>query len=132
MLSGFLAGALGLFGGAQRWINAETGKAVCIAIVSVSVLLGCVLIFRAGGTGREATVNWRWLQRITAANLKTAERQAADQKAIAEASSAAEIKALAELRAALESKADLERELAKLKDNPIVYTRDERRRLFAR
>lgn len=132
MLSGLVAGAFGLFGGAKRWLNGEAGKALGFAIVAVCVLAGCVLLYGAGGAGREAKVNWRWLQQITAINRDRALKDAANQREIAEASSEAERKALAELRAALESKADLERELAKLKDNPVVYTRDERRRLFAR
>ena len=123
-LAWWAAKLTGIRSGAGRWLNAETAKALSIAIVATAVLLGCVMLFRAGGSGREAKVNWRWLQQITALNLKRAKKQAADNAAMAQATDAERARIAADHRLTIEHVAALERQLAAYKDNPVAYPRD--------
>lgn len=125
------AGVVAGFRGAGRWLNAEAGKALMVAIVAVAVLIGAVMIYGAGGSATEAKVNWRWLQQVANANRVKAERRAADMAAMAEKSAEAQQRAERERDAALERATALERDLAALgAADAIVISRDERRRLF--
>jgi uncharacterized protein HemX len=125
------AGLMAALAGARRWLNAEAGKALMVAIVAVAVLIGAVMIYGAGGSATEAKVNWRWLQQITNANRLKAERRAADMAARAEKSAEAQQRAERERDAALERATALERDLAALgAADAIVISREERRRLF--
>lgn len=130
MLTGLAGAALGIFGGAKRWLNGEALKALSFAIAAVCILVGCALLYGAGGSATEAKVNWRWLNKINAANAENANARAASEARMKQAAEHERDVALQELKAVADSKADLEAELATLKDNPVVFTRDERRRLY--
>lgn len=116
--------------GAKRWFTKETLLAVVASIVALAIVIGFACIFSDIKSGAEARVNWKWLTQLSEIKRKSAERNEKRQKAIAEATAIERDMAIATLKETLESKATLEAELAKLKDNPVVYTRDERRRLF--
>lgn len=132
MLTTLLATVPAWFSGAKRWFNGEALKSVSIALAAVVALLGFVLLYLAGGSATEAKVNWRWLHQIATSNVQRAERVARHNKAVADAASLERDTALETLKAVMDSKAKLEAELATLKENPTVFTRDERRRLFKR
>lgn len=127
-----MAGVLAFLGGAKRWCNPETFKALGVAIAAVCLLTGAVLLFGAGGAGREAKVNWRWLQKLTAINQKRAIAQMELANEVASAANQARLNAEFERNQATFRAIALEQEIAKLKNDPEIYTRDERRRLFKR
>lgn len=135
MLSLF-ASAVTFLGGAKRWLRKETaaalGSVLGAALLAGLVVLGGYMIYGAGKNGAEARVNWRWMYRIAQTNKKAAEEDAARAQRVLEVTQTELTKAQQELRDAQEARVELERELADMKDNPILYTRDERRRLFKR
>ena len=113
--------ALSFLAGAKRWFNADTLKALSIAIAAVVCLAAFVLLFKAGGAAKEASVNWKWLQQISELNRKRAERVAAIERNIAQATAIERDAALVQLQMEADRAADLERQLAALKDNPVAF-----------
>lgn len=131
-----LASVWTFLSGAKRWLTAETSKAILTAIgvvgLALAVYAGIAAIYGAGGAASEARVNWKWLYEITQANEKHA-KQAAEVSARAAAAAEDElVRVKSELEKMREARLTLEHELSVLKDNPQIYTRDERRRLFPR
>lgn len=120
--------------GARRWFHKGTAIAAAAALGAVVLLLAgwvaVAAIYGAGGAASEAKVNWRWLQQLTAQNLKRAQEQARAQAAAAAAANAALEATREELRTQAERRIGLERALAALKDNPELYTLEERMRFF--
>lgn len=120
--------------GAKRWLTKETAHAVATAsgvvVVAIAVFGAVAAIYGAGGAASEARVNWRWLYKITQANAKHAKEEA-EVNARAAAAAAEELgRVMSELDAVRDARLALEREIAALKDNPQIYSLDERRRLF--
>lgn len=123
-------------GGARRWLRKETaaalGSVIGAALLAGVVVLGIYMIYGAGKIGAEAKTNWRWLYRISQTNRKAAEAEAERVQRVLEVTRTELNKAQDELRDAQEARVQLEAELAKMQDNPVIYSRDERRRLFKR
>lgn len=127
----FSATAIWAFlGGAKRWFTKEAGAAALVAVAVLAVIIGLACIRSDIKSGAEARVNWKWLTQLSELKRKRAERNAEINRNVAAAAAAERDAALKNLKDALESKTRLEAELATLKDNPVLYTRDERRRLF--
>lgn len=117
-------------GGAKRWFTKEAATAALVAVAVLAVIIGLACIRSDIKSGAEARVNWKWLTQLSEIKRKSAERSAEQQRNIAIAATAAREAALINLKDALESKAELEAALAAMKENPELYSRDERRRYF--
>lgn len=132
-----VAGAIAFLANAKRWLTKETaaalGSMVVISVAVVAVVAGLTMLYGAGGAASEARVNWRWLYQLNTVSRKHAEDEAARNKRIADAASTELAKVSMDLRAATDARIALEREIAALKDGKrIIYSLDERRRLFKR
>ena len=113
--------------GAKRWLNPEAAKALAIAIVGVCVVVGAVLLYGAGGSSGAAKRDAAWLTRFNAGMASVYQRRTAQAERAAQAASVERERYESERDDAIERVAKLERDLAAMKDNPIVFTRDERR-----
>ena len=118
-----LTGALGIFGGAKRWLNGEMVKALMVAVASIAILAGGAMIFKSGKTSGGIRERFACLAGIQKANAINQQRVELRRAASESAAALARDDALNALRAEAEKSANLERELAALKDNPVAFPR---------
>ena len=121
MITGLWAGALGLFGGAKRWLNSEALKALAFAIVAVVILIGCALLYRSGGAPAKLAERLACVSGINTANALNARMLNIKQAAADSAAAIERDNALGALRAEAERSAALERTIAELTDNPVAF-----------
>ena len=124
MWTALTTGALGLFGGAKRWLNGEALKALSFAIVAVSVLIGCCLLYHSGAAPATLAERLACVSGINTANVLNARMLTIKQAAADSAAAAQRDNALGALKVEADRSATLERTIAELKDNPVAYPRD--------
>jgi len=123
MLGGFLAGAMGVLGGAKRWLNKEAAIAIGVTAVAVVALIGGVVLFGAGkssGGVREQLACFRGIAKANAIAHQTAALRNA---AAVQAAEAERDKAIGALKDEADRSAALERDLSTYNDNPIAFPR---------
>lgn len=129
-----LTAIFGFLANARRWFNREAAAAVggtiAAIVLALALALGVVAIYGAGGAAKEAVVNWRWLHSLSQSNLRHTVEQAARARRSAQAANEELARARTALDASNEARVALEQELGALKDNPIIYSLEERERLF--
>jgi len=128
------ASIVSVLAGAGRWINTEAGKALAatgLAVVLAGIVVAAgVAMFGVVTSGAESRVNWRWLQQITELNRKAAAARAEKEERMRLAVESERDTALVALRDEIDARVRLEREIAALKENRVILSREERRRLF--
>lgn len=128
------ASIVSVLAGARRWINTEAGKALAatgLAVVLAGIVVAAgVAMFGVVTSGAESRVNWRWLQQITEINRKAAAARAEKEERMRLAVESERDTALVALRDEIDARVRLEREIAALKENRVILSREERRRLF--
>lgn len=128
------ASIVSVLAGARRWINTEAGKALAatgLAVVLAGIVVAAgVAMFGVVTSGAESRVNWRWLQQITELNRKAAAARAEKEERMRLAVESERDTALVALRDEIDARVRLEREIAALKENRVILSREERRRLF--
>lgn len=111
----------GLWAGLRRWANPEAAKALGVVLVALIVLAGAVLLYGAGTSGGAAKRDASWLTRLNAATASVMTRRAQRERAMRQAESVAREQAESERDEAIARAAAIAAELAKLKDDPVVY-----------
>lgn len=112
----------GIKAGAGRWINAETGKALMVAVVMIGLVAGGTLLFAGGKSSGGARVEAAWLNAVNKLNAVRQRARAAQAIRIAAAAQAERDSAEAERDEAISRAANLEVELAVLKSkNEIAF-----------
>ena len=128
------ASIVSVLAGARRWINTEAGKALAatgLAVVLAGIVVAAgVAMFGVVTSGAESRVNWRWLQQITEINRKAAAARAEKEERMRLAVESERDTALVALRDEIDARVRLEREIAALKENRVILSREERRSLF--
>lgn len=124
MLSGFLAGALGVLGGAKRWLTKETAGAVIATVAVIGLLVGGVLLFGAGKSSGGVRERLACLSGIAKANAIAHQTATLRNAASVQAAETARDNAIGALKAEAERSAALERQLSTYIDNPVAYPRD--------
>ena len=117
-------GALGLFGGARRWLNGEALKALSFAIAAVTVLIGGCLLYHSGAAPAAVAERLACVSGINTANILNARMLRFKQAAADSAAALQRDNALGALKAEADRSAALERTIAEQRDNPVVFTRD--------
>lgn len=120
------------FSGAKRWFNREAIFALAIGAAVLAVVLGVAAVHGAGKSAGGAAAKAGWLSKINAWNVMQAQRRARMAAQAAEAEAQAREVAEKALEAERVWRLALEAELAKVKDDPEIFSADERRKLFRR
>lgn len=121
--------------GAKRWVNREALLALAAALTVLVLTLGAAALHGAGVTSGGATAHAAWLGKVNAWNVLQARRKERMAASTAAAEAQARVMAETERDLAVTRAAVLAAEIATMQakgDDPIVYTLDERRRLFKR
>lgn len=114
----------GIKSGAGRWLNAETGKALIVAVLMIGLVAGGTLLFAGGKSSGGARVEAAWLNAVNKLNAVRQRAKAAQAVKIAAAAQAERDKAEAERDEAITRASELEVELAALKSkNEIAFPR---------